>query len=588
MESGDLAPGLRVLADRYEILGEVGRGGMATVFLARERTSDRLVAIKTIDGRYAEDAEAQARFAREARMVAALDHPNIVRTLTVEQLGDRATAIVMEYVAGGSLREALRAGGPLSFERAERILADVAEALRYAHARGLVHRDVKPANVFLDRDSGRALLSDFGIARAVEEDNRLTLTGISIGTPSYMSPEQIDGKRLDGRSDIYSLGLLGWEMLAGERPWAGESLYRVIYKQKHEELPRLTLLRPDIPEHLLFAIEGALHKDRETRWADVDEFLEELSERPAPPREMEREDHAPPAARSDDDEAAPGHGGAVTPPPIVLPGVVADAVPYAEEPRTVAELAWPPYDEDHDDGWRVAPRSSRLRARYAVPAALALVAAVAVAGGLRSRREADARSARPATAAADTARRADSLTRTASAGELDPVAVTKPDTVAARPAPSSGAARRRARRPPPTTTGRRDGGAASGAPALVGSARTRRDSLALCRSPAGADQRACLAAAIAENDYGLNNVYRTLIGEMRRQERVARDASDPPSVQRLRAQQRAWLVTRDEACRRRVGQQGALWAAPRARCLAGESTRRAAVLADRLTRLRAP
>ena len=176
MPSDELAPALRILAERYEILGEIGRGGMATVFLARELATNRRVAIKTIDARHADDAEARARFAREARTVAALDHRNIVRMLSVEHLAEGVAAIVMEYVPGGTLRATLLAEGPFSFERTERILRDVAEGLRYAHALGLVHRDVKPENVFLDATTGRALLSDFGIARAVEEENPLTLS----------------------------------------------------------------------------------------------------------------------------------------------------------------------------------------------------------------------------------------------------------------------------------------------------------------------------------------------------------------------------------------------------------------------------
>ena len=144
MVSGDLAPGLRGLARDYEFVRELGRGGMAVVYLARERASGRLVAIKAVDRRYGDDPEAVARFAREAHTVADLDHPNIVRTHSIERLGPDTLAIVMQHVPGGTLRELLDAEGPLSFERATAILRDVAEALRYAHARGLVHRDVKP------------------------------------------------------------------------------------------------------------------------------------------------------------------------------------------------------------------------------------------------------------------------------------------------------------------------------------------------------------------------------------------------------------------------------------------------------------
>ncbi|MEJ7813223.1 MAG: serine/threonine-protein kinase, partial [Gemmatimonadaceae bacterium] len=275
---------LGALGAQYELIRELGHGGMAAVYLARERGGGRLVAVKLIRGQYLENEEAVSRFAREAHTVAALDHPNIVHTYRVEQVSARALVLVMQYVPGDTVRDALRRDGPFPYERAERVLRDVAEALRYAHGRGIVHRDVKPENIFLDAESGRAVLSDFGIARPMDSDTQLTLVGSAIGTPSYMSPEQIDGRGVDGRSDLYSLGLLGWEMLTGQRPWAGEGIYSVIYKQKHEELPRLTTLRADIPAPLLYAIEGALHKHPDTRWASADEFLAQLlEENPTPP-----------------------------------------------------------------------------------------------------------------------------------------------------------------------------------------------------------------------------------------------------------------------------------------------------------------
>jgi uncharacterized protein YecT (DUF1311 family) len=228
------------------------------------------------------------------------------------------------------------------------------------------------------------------------------------------------------------------------------------------------------------------------------------------------------------------------------------------------------------------------------------VAAIAVAGGVRERNRERAAAAAPV--AARSAPPSDSVTRVASAGELDSPAVSTPPTDAARTtaaasrrapaAPSSSSAP--AASPSRTTLPRARG---SGAAAPVGArpgprvafARTHEDSLRLCSSAASADQSACLTAALSEHDRGLNNVYRTVIGEMRRQSDVPTGAPDPPAVARLRAEQRAWLVERDEACRRQGGgREGALWAASRARCLGVEATRRAAVLADRLTNLRAP
>jgi len=278
----DFPTDLRALENSYELIRELGQRGAAAVYLARHRDGGKLVAIKAIQARYLDDADALQRFAREARTVADLNHPNIVRTEAIEQFGDRAIAIIMEYIAGGTVRDRLREYGAFSAEDAESVLRDVAAALGYAHRRGIVHRDVRPENVFLEKSTGRALLADFGIARRIEEDARITLLGASLGTPQYMSPEQIDGREIDGRADIYSLGVLGWELLTGKRPWAGANLYGVIYKQKHEDLPRITSLRPRVPANLLFAIEGALAKDRTHRWQTTDQFLEELTYNPPP------------------------------------------------------------------------------------------------------------------------------------------------------------------------------------------------------------------------------------------------------------------------------------------------------------------
>jgi len=278
----DFPTDLRALETSYELIRELGQRGPASVYLARHRDDGKLVAIKAVQARYLDDLDALQRFAREARTVADLNHPNIVRTEAIEQLGNRAIAIIMEYIAGGTVRDRLREYGAFSAEDAESVLRDVATALGYAHGRGIVHRDVRPENVFLEKATGRALLADFGIARRIEEDAPITLHGASLGTPQYMSPEQIDGREIDGRADIYSLGVLGWELLTGKRPWAGANLYSVIYKQKHEDLPRITSLRPRVPANLLFAIEGALAKDRTHRWQTTDQFLEELTYNPPP------------------------------------------------------------------------------------------------------------------------------------------------------------------------------------------------------------------------------------------------------------------------------------------------------------------
>ncbi|MBL8959233.1 MAG: protein kinase [Gemmatimonadetes bacterium] len=259
------------LSEEYEYLGELGRGGMAVVYRARERALGREVAVKVVRPRFHADEEAVSRLAREARTVAQLEHPNIVSLHAIKKLNN-GLALVMQIVPGMTLKAAL-AAGPMAGERAESILKDIARALAYAHRCGVVHRDVKPENIFLDDVTGRALLSDFGVARSITENTELTATGTAIGTPTYMSPEQIDGGALDGRSDLYALGMVGWEMLSGQRPWMGESLYSVIYRQKHDQPTPLDVLRPDVPPRLQFLIEGLLPKRAEHRWPSAARFL---------------------------------------------------------------------------------------------------------------------------------------------------------------------------------------------------------------------------------------------------------------------------------------------------------------------------
>jgi serine/threonine protein kinase/alpha-tubulin suppressor-like RCC1 family protein len=266
------------LEDEYELLGELGRGASAIVYRARDRALGRLVAIKVVRAHSIASADdAMLRLAREARTVAKLQHPNIVTVHAVKRLQTGGLALVMQLVPGRTLKQAIVEHGPFAPEQAERVLHDVAEALAYAHAHGVVHRDVKPENIFLDADSGRALLSDFGIAHSADNESRLTMTGAAIGTPAYMAPEQIDGAPADARSDIYSLGLVMWEMLTGKRPWDGESLFNVISKQKQEDLPAIDALRPGVvPPRLQYITERMLQKRAAARWAGADGLLANL------------------------------------------------------------------------------------------------------------------------------------------------------------------------------------------------------------------------------------------------------------------------------------------------------------------------
>ena len=263
------------LETNYEIVRELGRGGTALVYLARERATGEEVAIKLIRAKYIEDDEALARFAREARFVAQLDHPNVVPVRAVLDLGVSGLALVMTHIVGRTLKEVIRQEHPIPPERVERIMRGVANGLGAAHTLGIVHRDVKPENIFID-SAGHALLADFGLARSMSPDTQLTMAGVAIGTPAYMAPEQIEGDQLDGRGDIYSLGLVAWEMLTGTRPWEGESLYTVLYHQKYEQLQDVRDVRRDVPKSLAEAIAGSIEKDREARWQNVNELIAAL------------------------------------------------------------------------------------------------------------------------------------------------------------------------------------------------------------------------------------------------------------------------------------------------------------------------
>lgn len=271
----ELSASARAALDaQYEILRELGRGGTAVVYLARERATGSEVAIKLVRSKYLDDEEALARFAREARLVTQLRHPNIVPVRAVLDFEASGIGIVMEHLSGRTLRQVLSSDGFLTPLGAERVIRDIAGALQAAHAAGIIHRDVKPENIFLE-DDGHAVLADFGLARSMS-DTELTMHGVALGTPAYMAPEQIDGVMLDGRADIYSLGLVGWEMLSGRRPWGGESLYTILYRQKHENLPDLRELREGVPDALADVILRSIEKDRDDRWSDARALLDAL------------------------------------------------------------------------------------------------------------------------------------------------------------------------------------------------------------------------------------------------------------------------------------------------------------------------
>jgi serine/threonine-protein kinase len=251
---------------QYELDGEIGRGGMSVVYRALDLRLNRPVAIKVLPPELAYDPAIRTRFTREAQTSAQLAHAHIVPIFDV---GERegVAYLVMALVAGGNLAALLANEPRQPVDEVRRLLREVADALAYAHLRGVIHRDIKPDNILLDGETGRAMVTDFGIAQAIEAGTRLTVTGIAVGTPAYMSPEQAAGDReIDGRSDIYSLGVLGYQMLTGRVPFTAGNSLALLMKHVNERPRPIVELRPDAPKALRDAIERALMKSPEDRW----------------------------------------------------------------------------------------------------------------------------------------------------------------------------------------------------------------------------------------------------------------------------------------------------------------------------------
>ncbi len=265
-----------VIAGRYAIEREIGRGGMATVYQARDLKLDRSVAIKVLNMELSSHPTLRLRFIHEARVVAQLSHPNIVRVFAVEEHGDLAF-FIMEYVDGGTVKEAVRLEGPLSPYKAAGILRDVAWALAYAHDHAIVHRDVKPDNILLDRSTGRALIGDFGIA-LVDQRHELTAEGMTLGTADYVSPEQAAGRDIDARSDIYSLGAAAFFMLTGRPPFVASDDAKILMMHRSERAPSVASFRPDLPEPLTRIVNSCLQKQPGARYPHSRTIADELGE----------------------------------------------------------------------------------------------------------------------------------------------------------------------------------------------------------------------------------------------------------------------------------------------------------------------
>jgi serine/threonine-protein kinase len=274
-----VVPEPREIAGRYEVVARLGAGAFGTVYKAKDRMLGRMVAIKTIrlEGLAAAGSsldELLTRFKREAMVSAQLKHPNIVTIYDIGESGG-LSYLAMEFIDGIGLDRVIRDSGPLAIERAASIAAQVAEALDYAHKQNVVHRDIKPANIMLE-PGDRVKVADFGIARVTNSTDALTATGSLLGTPSYMSPEQARGHELDGRSDLFSVGCVLYELISGRRAFTGESITGLIFKVITEEPPPLAPLRPQTPPELIGVVAKAMSKAADARYQSGREFARAL------------------------------------------------------------------------------------------------------------------------------------------------------------------------------------------------------------------------------------------------------------------------------------------------------------------------
>ena len=263
-----------VLLDRYELEELVGSGGMSSVYRAHDRLLDRTVALKVLHEHHLQDPEHVERFRREARSAAVLSHPNIV---TVIDRGehDGRQFIVFEYVGGENLKRLIEQNRPLPIATALELATQIARGLSFAHRNGLVHRDVKPQNVLLNGD-GQAKVTDFGIARSLDVQRGLTQTGTVLGTSDYIAPEQAQGQHVDEQTDVYSLGVVLYELLTGEVPFPGENFVAIAMQHINEPPPSVRAKRADVPPRVDAAVQRAMAKDPRDRFPTMAEFGREL------------------------------------------------------------------------------------------------------------------------------------------------------------------------------------------------------------------------------------------------------------------------------------------------------------------------
>jgi len=402
------------LSTEYEIIDELGRGGMALVFRAKDRHLERDVAVKVLPFTLAFDAEFVERFQREARTAAQLEHPNIIPIYRVGRSG-RVIYFIMKYLRGGSLATVLGERKTMTPPEIRRVLVEAGSALGYAAQRGIVHRDIKPDNIMFD-EFGQCVLTDFGIAKAAS-GGRLTGTGMSIGTPHYMSPEQARAQPIDGRSDIYSLGVVAYQCLTGVVPYDGEDSFSIGYKHITEPIPTPQLISAD--ERRLFeVVKRMLMKDPADRFQTCEELIASLQGQPIATAGFARAGGPPTPARP---TAAPPPIASQPTTPINSPSVERRARPRSER--------------------GIADRSPVMRGDSTSPFVWAALAALVLGGGaffyVRSKAGAESPAAKSDSSATDTTTRSATLaghdtTRT----DSQHVASATPPPAAPAPAPA--------------------------------------------------------------------------------------------------------------------------------------------------------
>jgi tRNA A-37 threonylcarbamoyl transferase component Bud32 len=263
-----------VLSDRYELEELLGTGGMSSVYRAHDRLLERKVALKVLHQHFTADEEYVERFRREARAVATLSHPNIVTVIDRGENEGRQF-IVFEYVEGENLKQLIQRRGAAPVATALELAMQIARGLSFAHQQGLIHRDVKPQNVLMNGD-GQAKVTDFGIARSLDVKHGMTQTGTVLGTSDYIAPEQAQGQRVDEHTDVYSLGVVLYEMLLNEVPFPGENFVAIAMRHINEEPPSIRDKRPDVPPRVEAAVHRAMAKDPEARFQTMADFCREL------------------------------------------------------------------------------------------------------------------------------------------------------------------------------------------------------------------------------------------------------------------------------------------------------------------------